>query len=190
MIKVALAGNIASGKSTVQEILESLGYKVLDTDEVSHKLLTVKNKPLYSAFKDFDVFENGEFSRKKAGDLVFNNTDMKAKLENILYPQIKDEINKFFENNDDELLFVGIPLVFEANMTKIFDRIVFIYTDDKIRLKRLIQRNEYTEDYAKLRMSSQISQDEKLEKSDYIIYNNGTKDELRKQVINLLPQIC
>ena len=66
-MKIAVSGNIASGKSAVQDMLRSLGYKVLDTDDVAHGLLTVKNAPLYDAFKDFDVFENGEFSREKVG---------------------------------------------------------------------------------------------------------------------------
>ena len=65
MKRIAICGNIASGKTTVQKILEEQGYKVLDTDEVAKKFLTVKNTKLYNTFKDYDVFENGEFSRYK-----------------------------------------------------------------------------------------------------------------------------
>ena len=64
MKKVAIVGNIASGKSTVQNFLKELGYKTADTDDMAHELLTVDNKELYEFFKSFDVFENGEFSRK------------------------------------------------------------------------------------------------------------------------------
>ena len=84
MIKFALCGNIASGKSTVQKFLECNGYKVLDTDCVAHKLLTVKNKALSDEFEKYDVFEDGEFSRVKLGKLVFENPELKKKLENIL----------------------------------------------------------------------------------------------------------
>ncbi len=190
MIKFALCGNIASGKSTVQKFLEDKGYKVLDTDCVAHELLTVKNTELLNEFEKYDVFENGEFSREKLGKLVFSDPIQKKKLENILHPQIRDEIKKFFEQNKNEkYLFVGIPLLFEANMTDLFDKIIFVYTDDEIRLKRLLLRNGYTLDYAKARITSQMRQEEKAQKSDYVINNNGSLEELYHQLIKLFAQI-
>lgn len=189
MIKFALCGNIASGKSTVQKFLECNGYKVLDTDCVAHKLLTVKNKALLDEFEKYDVFEDGEFSRAKLGKLVFENPELKKKLENILHPQIREEIKKFFEQNKDEkYLFVGIPLLFEANMQGMFDKILFVYADDDIRLKRLLARNNYTLTHAKARMNSQMTQEKKIQMSDYIINNNGDLEELYKNLFKLFEQ--
>lgn len=190
MIKFALCGNIASGKSTVQKLLENQGYRVLDTDKVAHELLTVNNSELFLEFKKFDVFENGEFSREKLGKLVFTNKEIKQKLENILHPQIREKIKEFFEQNQNEkYLFVGIPLLFEANMTDLFDKIIFIYADDDIRLKRLLHRNGYSVEYAKARLNSQMRQEEKTQKSDYVIYNNGSIEELNVNIIKLFEQI-
>lgn len=190
MIKFALCGNIASGKSTVQKLLENQGYRVLDTDKVAHELLTVNNSELFLEFKKFDVFENGEFSREKLGKLVFTNKEIKQKLENILHPQIREKIKEFFEQNQNEkYLFVGIPLLFEANMTDLFDKIIFIYADDEIRLKRLLLRNGYSVDYAKARLNSQMRQEEKAQKSDYVINNNGSIEELNVNIIKLFEQI-
>lgn len=190
MIKFALCGNIASGKSTVQKLLENQGYRVLDTDKVAHELLTVNNSELFLEFKNFDVFENGEFSREKLGKLVFTNKEIKQKLENILHPQIREKIKEFFEQNQNEkYLFVGIPLLFEANMTDLFDKIIFIYADDDIRLKRLLLRNGYSVEYAKARLSSQMRQEEKTQKSDYVINNNGSIEELNVNIIKLFEQI-
>ena len=190
MIKFALCGNIASGKSTVQKLLENQGYRVLDTDKVAHELLTVNNSELFLEFKKFDVFENGEFSREKLGKLVFTNKEIKQKLENILHPQIREKMKEFFEQNQNEkYLFVGIPLLFEANMADLFDKIIFIYADDDIRLKRLLLRNGYSVDYAKARLNSQMRQEEKAQKSDYVINNNGSIEELNFNIIKLFEQI-
>ena len=190
MIKVAITGNIASGKSKVQEILNEKGFKVLDADDVSHELLTVKNKELFDEFKDYDVFEDGEFSRLKFGQLIFSNFDERKKLEKIMHPQIENEIKKFFDNNlDEKILFVGIPLLFEANMQNLFDKIILVYTDDEIRLKRLIKRNDYTQNQALARINSQMNQDEKVSLSDYVINNNGTFEQLKKKVFALIDQL-
>ena len=79
MIKAALVGNIASGKSAAENILLKLGYKVLDTDKVCHKLLYELDE-IAVVFRDFDVFENGKISREKLGKLVFDIPDLKQKL--------------------------------------------------------------------------------------------------------------
>lgn len=187
MTRIAITGNIASGKSTVQKFLENKGYKVLDTDEVSHELLTVKNSELFEAFRDYDVFENGEFSRFKVGQLIFSDETAREKIASIMHPQIAQEIEKFFAaNSSEEFLFVGIPLLFESNMQNLFDKIIFVYTDDDIRLERLLRRNNYTVEHAKARIASQMPQEEKLKKSDFVINNNSSIEELTQAVFKLL----
>ncbi len=190
MIRVALVGNIASGKSTVDEILQQFGYLVLDTDKVCHKLLE-NNSEIVDAFRSYDILDkNQKKKKKKLGKIAFSNPKLKTKLESILHPQIRKEIFKFFEiNKSQKIVFVAIPLLFEANMQDLFDKILFVYTNDEIRLERLIARNNYTKEYAQIRLNSQLSQDEKVQKSDYVIYNNSTKDDLKKEVIKVFGQI-
>ena len=188
MKRVAVVGNIASGKSTVQKYLKELGYKTADTDDMAHELLTVDNNKLYEFFKNFDVFENGEFSRKKVANLVFADTELKKRFEAIIHAQIVQKIQEFFDDNkDDEYLFVAIPLLFEAGMEYLFDKILFVYCDDKIRFDRLLKRNGNNVEDAKLRFASQESQESKVSKSDYVIYNNGTLEDLKTAIIKLLP---
>lgn len=182
MTRIALTGNIASGKSAVQKILQENGFKVLDCDDVAHSLLTVKNPQLYETFKDYDVFENNEFSRIKLGQLVFNNEKLRNKLEEIIHPQIVQEIEKFEG-------IVAIPLLFEAKLEHLFDKIIMVYADDEKRLARLMKRNNLTREEALKRMKSQLPQDEKLPRCNYVINNNGTLEELtiKMQNLNITP---
>lgn len=179
MIKVAITGNIASGKSEVQKILENMGYKVLDTDIVGHEILKTCGK-IKTEFKDYDVFDDsGEISREKLGRLVFSNPELKKKLEQISHPEIRKKILEFFNKNKTEkLIFVGIPLLFEAKMEDIFDKILLIYADDEIRKQRITEYRGYSKEYADARMNCQLSQDIKKNLVDYTIVNNKDKNNL------------
>lgn len=182
MIKVAITGNIASGKSKVGEIISDLGYKVYDADKIAHEILYSSNEVL-EAFKDFDILENGKISRVKLGNIVFNNKGMKQKLEDIIHPKIIEKLNEIFENNNQEkYVFIGIPLLFEADMQNLFDKSVLIYCDDTIRLKRLMKRNNLTKEQAQSRLDSQMSQDKKTHLVDYVIKNESTIEDLIEQV--------
>lgn len=188
MLRVAIVGNIASGKSTVEKALQTSGYVVLDTDKVCHELLLCKE--VADAFSSCDVFENGIISREKLGKLVFSKPEQKELLESILYPMVKLKIEEFFEKyRDESLAFVAIPLLFEAGMESLFDKIVFVYCDDELRLKRLISRNNYTEEYALTRMNAQHSQDEKVKKADYVIYNNSDIVALDRNVDSVVGEL-
>lgn len=191
MIKIAIAGNIASGKSEVQKIIEQYGYDVLDTDKVSHEILKNNSKDIKSLFTDKDITtDNDEISREKLGKIVFQNIEYKQKLENYMHPIIKKNIEEFFtKNSDKEFSFVGIPLIFEAGMSNLFDKIIFVYCDDEIREKRLIKRNNYSPEYAKQRMASQMPQEKKVKLSDIIIKNNGDLEELKNSVIGILSEL-
>ena len=84
--------------------------------------------------------------------------------------------------NDAQNVFVSIPLLFETKQEKTFDKIIFISADKEIRLKRLIERNNYSEEYALTRINSQMDEEEKIKKSDYNIKNNSSLEELEKDI--------
>ena len=189
MIKYAIVGNIASGKSEMERVLDKHGLVVLDSDLMAHDILM--DKPdVAKAFTDYDVFEYGRLSREKLGKLVFNDNVLKQKLEEIVHPLIKEEIETSFNvYSDEDAVFISVPLLFEVGWEGLFDKIVFIKSDDNIRLERLINRNGYSKEYAQQRINSQIPQNEKINKADYVIENNSTKDEFIKKVENFIESI-
>ena len=194
MLRVAITGNIASGKSQVEKILVDLGYKVADTDKINHSILSSDIdaiNEIKSVFSDDDIVEtDGTISRAKLGKVVFSDLNKKKQLENILHKRINEKVQEFFQKNSNEkLVFISIPLLFETNQQDDFDKIVFISADENLRLKRLIERNNYSIEYAKARISSQIPEDEKIKKSDFVIYNNSDFSSLNNQVTSVLNQI-
>lgn len=192
MLKVAITGNIASGKSQVENYLMSKGYKVLDTDVVAHNLLEndfIKNNVI-NEFAGYDICENSKISRPKLGTIVFKNNDLKKKLEGILHPVIKEEISKFFEQNKNEKkAFVSVPLLFEVGFEKLFDKTILIFADNRIRLERLLNRNNISAEEAQQRLNSQISQDKKLSLADCIIYNDKSIDDLYSEVDKVIESL-
>lgn len=194
MLKVAITGNIASGKSSVEKVLKDKGFNVLDTDDVSHDLLKneIAKQKIIDVFEGFDIVENGELSRPKLGQIVFQDADYRKKLENILYPIIKDEIGKFFEvceKENDSLAFVSAPLLFEAKFDSLFDKIIFVFADDEKRLERLMKRNDFPYEYAKNRLEIQMSQEKKVPLCDFVIYNNDGIDSIEGKVEKVLEKL-
>lgn len=189
-IKVAITGNIASGKSLTEKYLADKGFKVFDTDLIAHKILEDKNEEIIGAFKGYDIAVDGNISRQKLGTIVFSDADLRTRLETLVYPQLVRELQHIFEENKNEsIVFIAIPLLFEAEMAYLFDKTIFIYSDDNIRLERLMQRNNLSRHEAELRMSSQMPQDKKKLLSDYVLENNGSADELYVKLGEIVRKI-
>ena len=178
MLKIAIVGNIASGKSTVEKILEERGFKVYDTDKIAHEILAY-NKDITKEF--------GTNDRQEIAKIVFSAPDKLRKLEEIIHPLVKKELLKIFES-DLKTVFISVPQLFEAGFDTMFDKIIYITADENIRKERLIKRNSFTPEEAQKRMDAQ-SENNKKEKAGFVLENNSTIETLHNnlnKILNLL----
>ena len=188
MIKIAITGNIASGKSAVEKLLSAKGFTVYDTDKIAHEILENSNE-VRLAFKDFDILTNDKIDRKKLGDIVFSNKNLLQKLESIVHPLVKNKLLEIFEK-DDFIVFVSVPQLFEAGFETLFDKIVFITAPEETRLERLMGRNNLTREDALKRIAAQEKDETKIPKCNFVIQNNADLTNLERQVNGLLASIC
>ncbi|WP_373961976.1 dephospho-CoA kinase [Lactococcus lactis] len=211
---IGLTGGIASGKSTVVDFLISEGYQVIDADKVVRQLQEPGGK-LYKAIVetyglDF-IADNGQLNREKLGALVFSDSKEREKLSNLqdeiirteLYDRRDDllkkmtdkSVSKNFDSKSqgknlsvNKPIFMDIPLLIEYNYTG-FDEIWLVSLPEKIQLERLMERNKFTEEEAKKRISSQMPLSEKQKVADVILDNSGTIEALKKQIQRELARI-
>ena len=188
---IGITGGVGAGKSFILEHLEeNFSVEIVLTDDLAKELMmpgTECNRALQDAFSSYDVFDSDKINREKLGKLVFGNKNLLKNLENIIYPLVKIELENIFKKyKKEKCIFISIPQLFEAGFENLFDKIVFISAKEEIRLERLMQRNNYSKEYAMTRILAQNCEDEKIKKSDFVIYNNSDIDNLKLQINNLL----
>ncbi|ABQ49535.1 dephospho-CoA kinase [Staphylococcus aureus M1423] len=190
---IGLTGGIASGKSTVSELLSVFGFKVVDADKAAREAVKKGSKGLAQVrevFGDEAIDENGEMNRRYMGDLVFNHPEKRLELNAIIHPIVRD----IMEEEKQEYLKQGynvimdIPLLFENELENTLDEVWVVYTSESIQMDRLMQRNNLSLEDAKARVYSQISIDKKSRMADHVIDNLGDKLELKQNLERLLEE--
>lgn len=187
-MKIGITGSIACGKSTVSNYLSQNGFKVYDADKISFSLTQKPNicyNKIIEHFGTSILDINGDINRKKLGEIVFNNKKEKIVLESIIHPFVIKEI----EDIKDKLCFVEVPLLFEANLEYLFDKIIVVSSSQEKQLERLMKRNNLTEKEAIIRINSQIDIKAKEAKADYVIYNNDDLETMYKDIKSILKGI-
>ncbi|PAK74222.1 dephospho-CoA kinase [Staphylococcus pasteuri] len=190
---IGLTGGIASGKSTVSELLTAFGFKVVDADTAAREAVA-KGTPgiekVREVFGDEAIDENGEMDRKYMGDLVFNYPGERIKLNEIVHPivrEIMEEKKQQFLKEDHNVI-MDIPLLYENELQDTVDEVWLVYTSESIQIDRLMERNDLTQEEAKARVYSQISIDKKSRMADHVIDNLGDKLELKQNLERLLSE--
>lgn len=189
---IGLTGSIATGKSTVAQMFEQLDIPVIDADKVAREVVEPNEaalKEIESVFGADLILEDGQLDRKKLGSIVFQDDQKRKQLNNIMHPAIRKRMNE----KQEELIRRGvaclvqdIPLLFENKLQSHVDKVLVVYIDEEEQLKRLMKRDQSSEEEAINRMKAQLSIEEKKRLADAYIDNRGSKEASFAQLKKIL----
>jgi len=186
---VGLTGGIATGKSTVSAMFAHLGARVVDADLLAREVVTPGQPAHAQIVKEFgpDVLQqDGVLDRKRLGALVFADAQKRKRLEEITHPAIRVRQQRILSVYEEEA-FEGIviwdaALLIESGGAKGMDRVVVVIADPAAELRRLVERDGFSEEEARGRMASQMPLAEKVKAADYVVDNSGSRAETERRV--------
>lgn len=191
-LAIGLTGGIASGKSTVSTMLKEFGFEIIDADQIAKDVVQVGEKAYDKIIDNFGkeiLQEDQTINRAKLGEIIFNNSEKRQLLNQIVHPAVRERMlveKERLLTDERNSVILDIPLLFESKLTHLVDRTILVYVDEEVQLKRLMIRNQFNEQEAHARISSQMPLIEKVALADAVLTNNGTIEELREQIIELL----
>lgn len=189
---VGLTGGIASGKSTVSNLFRKYGIEIVDADKVAKEVSEKKeNIEKISSIFGKDILDgDGKIIREKLREKAFKNKELLQELNKIIHPQVMEYFKRKKEkNSEDEILIFDIPLLYEAKMEYLCDKIIVVGVDIQKQIRRVVVRDGSSEELAKKIISNQMPLDEKIKKADIVIMNDGTLDELEEKVMKIYREL-
>ncbi|TFE00950.1 dephospho-CoA kinase [Jeotgalibacillus salarius] len=189
---IGLTGSIATGKSTIASELIRLGYTVVDADQSARKVVQPGEQAslkIRETFGDEVFTEHGQLDRPKLGEIIFNHEHKRKQLNEIVHPAVRADM---LSQKDQALekgkktVFLDIPLLFESELQWMVDKVLVVYAPEKTQKERLMKRNDYNEEEAASRISSQISIEKKREQANAVIDNSGSIEQSIDQLNKLI----
>ena len=187
---VGLTGSIGVGKSMASDIFKNeLNVPIIDADMLSFNAVKKGSKALEEIkliFGDEVIDADGNLDRKKMGAIVFDDEEKREQLNNIIHPRVLEEFDKevdFYREQEREVVIFDCPLLLEERVEGLVDIVLVIIADFEIQLDRIVKRDKVTPFEAKKRINSQMSQEEKIKRADYVIENNSTYEDLKKKIM-------
>lgn len=187
---LGLTGQTGAGKSTLHSAAEEKGFYVIDCDKVAHTVLDQNEQLKEALLKAFgDILTDGKIDRKKLAAKAFASKENTELLNKTELPFIISEINHIIENTQSEYIMLDAPTLYESGANSICNFVVALLANEDIRKKRIIERDNLSEEAAELRLSAAKTDDFYIERADKIIYNNGSIEEYLGEFKNILNSI-
>jgi dephospho-CoA kinase len=192
-LKVAVTGNIGSGKSSFCKFLEDMSYSVIWADEIAKGLMNSDPKIKTEIIKHFgnSAYTKEGLNRTYIAEKVFSDAANLEKINSIVHPAVIKKVIKLMDEclKNENLVFHEAALIYEANFENMFDIIILITADYGIRMERKKVNNNLSEEEFSKRESNQIPQEEKAKQADFVFINNGTLQELQSKAEFLIKML-
>ena len=192
MFVVGLTGGIGSGKSAATSIFEELGIDVVDADLASREAVMPGSNALmkiHERFGDDILLEDKTLNRGKLREIIFDNSEEKIWLEQLLHPEIRDIIQFKLKSSTSDYVILVSPLLFETDQYDFCDLTILIDTSESSQIARTSKRDEVTEDSVKKIIQTQMSRENKLKLAHIVINNDNTLEDLKKNVEKIHKRI-
>ena len=183
---VGLTGGIGSGKSSAAKIFKELGIDSIDADGVAKNILNFNNtarKLFIAEFGDKYILKNHKINRDLLRKDIFNDKSKIKKLESIIHPLVREEIFEFIQKSESIYTIIDVPLIFETKSNDFYNKIVVVDCDTNTQILRASQRDNQSEESILKIIGSQATREERLSIADYVINNDSSYGNLKKEVI-------
>ena len=187
MLKVGITGGIGSGKSVVSKIIESLGYPVFNSDQVSKDLVNTHPEikaGLIALFGE-EIYTKDGLNKSLLAKIIFSDDDARTKVNTLIHPRVREAFADFAENASSSMLFNEAAILFETGANEQMDQMILVTAPEALRIKRVMSRDGVSEDEVKGRINKQWSDDKKIDLADFVLINDE-KEPLLKQVVDAL----
>jgi len=193
---IGVTGGIGSGQSTVCKYLNEIGAKVIDVDRKAKQIIN-KDRSLQAALKKTfgnEIFtKDGKLDRRLLASLAFQSEEKTQALNRLVHPKMVAEVIEEMENarfsQKYPIIAIDAALIYEISIEQMFEYIIVVYTSLKHRLSRVMKRDNQTRDEVMARVRRQISLDEKKKWADFVIDNDGSLEDLKKQTQTVFDKI-
>ncbi len=192
MLIAGLTGGIATGKSTVARFLREAGAVIVDADQIARQVVA----PGLPAWQEIQrifgkgiLTSDGKIDRVALGRIVFADPDARRRLEAVIHPLVKAQIDREIraaaQKDPDAVVILDIPLLFESGGYDGLAEIIVVYVSPAVQRLRLLHRDGLTAEEAELRIASQMDMAEKMQKATQVIDNSGSLEHTRDQIIRI-----
>lgn len=194
---IAITGGIGSGKSAVAKLFEQWGAQTVDADILAREVVEPGSEGFQRVVQNFGpdmVLADGSLNRPKLASIIFSDQEKKALLESLLHPLIRERWLSHLERlkkSDAPLIAYIVPLFFEstAEMPEI-EKVILISAPEETRIHRIMSRDLFPRHIAELRIRAQLPDSAKIDKSDYVIKNDSSLEQLESRAREVFRELA